>query len=84
MILANGTYGHIGNGIGRPRRAATGEQIRQARQWASANVAGHDTGELRRALARMQKHPEAYSEGYSQARTARTRIEAELATRTDA
>lgn len=82
MLLESGLYGNIGPGQAprHPGRPTT-HQAAQARMWATAFLAGHDTAELRQGLERLAQHPDFDSAGYSKARQARQRLEAELATR---
>lgn len=85
MMLPNGLFG---NDQGRrpqpgPTSLPTTGQAKAVRKWATANLPAYATAELRRGLGLVSAHPDARSAGYSLAKQARQRLEAELATRSD-
>ena len=82
MILANGLYGHSGR-TPKPDRpkVPTPAQRRSVESWLTRRLADVHINELRTALRLASSHPDAHSTGYSRAKSARERLEAELATR---
>ncbi len=60
-------------------KAATAAQRAAVGTWATTNLAAHPRPELLKGLAMLQAHPDAYSAGYSPAKSARERLEKHLA-----
>lgn len=77
MLHAPGIIGNM-HGAGRPVRAVPIHLIRAANSWSSAYLPGYSLATLEKALAVLKGHPEQASTGYSKAKSARQRVEAEI------
>jgi hypothetical protein len=82
MLLANGLYGNPS-----PRTASTkpklptAAQRRTVKAWATRPLGDATPAQLETAVRLLSAHPDADSAGYSPAKAARQRVEAELASR---